>query len=1367
MRPKRSPRQTWLRRFGVVVFASFGAVSVFLVILTLGPGERLLKRLAEKYLSALLGQEVSIGYLETNLASRLEIADLAAYQVQDADRVHSLQIRSVRMDYELSDLIRRRVTIHSLNVDGLSLTIRKDSLGTYDFPFLERDEAGDTSAAEGSAFTVVLSGADLTDSRFLYLDESHPHIEALAMDINAEVSGDGNNRYIYRVGIDTVTTQYSDIAVGISDIELVGAWAPSRLQVHSVKMLLPNLSVVGQAEILQDGGPGSLSGRIHIMGDPGALVRRLVEQVADTTIAIGGQLDLALNLEGSMEEPRARCDLKIAGLDIENLHVPEVRVRASARPESIGIDELQVEIFGGQLVARAGILLDSLLSFEASVLMDGIDIRQVQQMVSPGSPLYDGRIKGRVTASGRARILESWAVSGDLAVEQPVYKRTPVPSVAIQLRYKNGDGDFELRQGKSIIAGKVAIKERSIDGRFIANIPELEPLVGMFIPDLAGRVELRGRVHGPLDSLLASVDIKSASIQYRNFPVDTIRGAVHYDVGVISLSDLRFAGSLAWVDTLAPPFGLRGLTGSLEYQGYVSGPLDSPSGDVRASSKGFQYGKTRLDQGNLWISLDNRRIDLKALEIRRDSLLVKATGSYRIASSAGEVAVEVYEMSSDIKDSTEMLGEDLYEFGERGDHGELAGKVVTHFDLSDESDIAALLVASSINLRSLYSIVTGDTAAAGTLNLTGHVSGPLRRPEARVVFNVSAPGYGPVSIDSLTGVVNVADSELRLERLKAHLGEKTYTVAATLALDASPSAGYTASEESAFKGWARGDDLDLRFLSPLLSRHAGVDGLMSYDLRWDGTLRAPRPEGMISLEGGGLRVKEGVPAVTDVNMAVVLMDSVLSVDRLMGNIKDTPFNVQARIVSRDWREFALDAKVSLAAYGQVTALGTLSPESLDLIARIDHLGLEVFEPLSSAVTRLLGTLTADIFLVGPVKAPRIRGTMVIRGLYLESPEFSPPLTDGVVKLRFQDTVVGIDSVFARVGEGSVLASGSLSHHNGQLSEISVVAKVSRLNFTRPKVFVALVESADLRYAGRENRYLLDGDVVMGESRFVMDFDPKSILPFARSVRKPEQELPAVLSETSFDVRLRDSKDLWVDNNVARIRSHAELNLVGSPSQPSATGRVSVEEGYVKFLDRKFEIARGTVDFVERDRLNPMIDLRAQSRVRAYKALQTTAYTVNLDIAGSLDEVRVDLTSDPPLDRSNILSLLTLGVTRDQLAGPDNGGPTTGEVLRVRAEELTGRVVSGYVTRSVADLMGLKDLSIEGNLFNPRGDQGAFLVASKDLYERVEVTYSTNIGHFNENRIRMDYRLSRRFSLQGETDQRGNAGIDLKYKVKFR
>jgi len=50
---------------------------------------------------------------------------------------------------------------------------------------------------------------------------------------------------------------------------------------------------------------------------------------------------------------------------------------------------------------------------------------------------------------------------------------------------------------------------------------------------------------------------------------------------------------------------------------------------------------------------------------------------------------------------------------------------------------------------------------------------------------------------------------------------------------------------------------------------------------------------------------------------------------------------------------------------------------------------------------------------------------------------------------------------------------------------------------------------------------------------------------------------------------------------------------------------------------------------------------------------------------------------------------------------------------------------------------------------------------------VEITYITSVGHMNEQRIRLDYILSKYFSLEGQTDQRGRSGLDLKYRLKFK
>ncbi len=232
---------------------------------------------------------------------------------------------------------------------------------------------------------------------------------------------------------------------------------------------------------------------------------------------------------------------------------------------------------------------------------------------------------------------------------------------------------------------------------------------------------------------------------------------------------------------------------------------------------------------------------------------------------------------------------------------------------------------------------------------------------------------------------------------------------------------------------------------------------------------------------------------------------------------------------------------------------------------------------------------------------------------------------------------------------------------------------------------------------------------------------------------------------------------------------AALSLIGQPARPNLTGRVTVLKGYVLFLDRKFNITRGMVEFTDPNRINPSVDLVATTTVKSYQAMEGTSYKINLLVLGSLEEAEVGLTSEPPLERTDIISLLTLGATRTQLTGSagDKESTTLRGVMLERAQQLSSQRVAGYISRNVGGFLGLDQVTIEGNLFRFDRSWGPELLASRKLAGKAEVTYRTNIGHLNERSVRLDYRFAERFSLQGETDHFGRSGLDFKYRLSFK
>ena len=57
--------------------------------------------------------------------------------------------------------------------------------------------------------------------------------------------------------------------------------------------------------------------------------------------------------------------------------------------------------------------------------------------------------------------------------------------------------------------------------------------------------------------------------------------------------------------------------------------------------------------------------------------------------------------------------------------------------------------------------------------------------------------------------------------------------------------------------------------------------------------------------------------------------------------------------------------------------------------------------------------------------------------------------------------------------------------------------------------------------------------------------------------------------------------------------------------------------------------------------------------------------------------------------------------------------------------------------------------------------------TKQLGKRTEMTYSTTVGYAAEGRVQLQYDLGHSVYVQTEHDAKGESGIDLNLKLRFR
>jgi autotransporter translocation and assembly factor TamB len=244
----------------------------------------------------------------------------------------------------------------------------------------------------------------------------------------------------------------------------------------------------------------------------------------------------------------------------------------------------------------------------------------------------------------------------------------------------------------------------------------------------------------------------------------------------------------------------------------------------------------------------------------------------------------------------------------------------------------------------------------------------------------------------------------------------------------------------------------------------------------------------------------------------------------------------------------------------------------------------------------------------------------------------------------------------------------------------------------------------------------------------------------------------------LDLRIHAPDGVFIDNNFAKAEMSADLRISGTAASPSLDGKIEVLSGEVTVGSRVFTITGGSVVFQNGERINPVLNLNAESRISSTDA----DYTVRVAVSGTAENPRVQFSSDEPsLSQNDVLSLVALGrTTREQ---PRDTGISVGNVLSLLPSEYTGPVRTLFrVDRFEVDPAYVRNTgSIE-----PR------VTIGKDLTDRITALASSSFGVDARNTMQLEYRVTGRISLLGTWEsasqsQAGAFGGDIKFRYEFR
>jgi translocation and assembly module TamB len=378
---------------------------------------------------------------------------------------------------------------------------------------------------------------------------------------------------------------------------------------------------------------------------------------------------------------------------------------------------------------------------------------------------------------------------------------------------------------------------------------------------------------------------------------------------------------------------------------------------------------------------------------------------------------------------------------------------------------------------------------------------------------------------------------------------------------------------------------------------------------------------------------------------------------------------------------------------------------------------------------------------GPLRQPQFSGSATINDGRVR--HFSVPNALDAINgtIRFDPGGIRLDDLSATLGGGRIQFGGRIGMDGYELGEIDVTARGEEMHLRIPEGIRSVVD-ADLSLRGNYLSPTLGGTVTVKSAMWNRRVDaPGSI--FDLMYRRPAAPAPAAGTveppptfPLKFDVQLLVPSTLRVENNLARLVANADLTLRGTYDRPVVVGHADIERGEVTFEGRRYRITRGTMDFTNPTRIEPFFDVEAETNVR----VPGQTYRVTVAFAGTSDQLRPTLSSDPPLPTADVLALLFSDVRRGtQDTAPELRARLTPnqaetDILKARATQVLAAPIASEVGKVVEETFGVDTFQLTPSLLDPTNLQGASrlnptarLTIGKRISDRVYLTFSRSLG----------------------------------------
>ena len=391
--------------------------------------------------------------------------------------------------------------------------------------------------------------------------------------------------------------------------------------------------------------------------------------------------------------------------------------------------------------------------------------------------------------------------------------------------------------------------------------------------------------------------------------------------------------------------------------------------------------------------------------------------------------------------------------------------------------------------------------------------------------------------------------------------------------------------------------------------------------------------------------------------------------------------------------------------------------------------------------------------------PQVALTIAVEAPVMPLPGFAYALTDFTLAAKYLNDKLTVTALGGKLGGGNVGGSGEVGLGAAGIATMDMRFEAKDMILS-PMERMRAQADATIRILKDRTHFVTEGEILF--KRFTWRREIYEEFAFSSEAGTAEETGPSFFDGMSLNVRLRADENMAIENSLGKFAGRFNLTATGGFDSPVLLGDIDLESGDFYFQDRSFRVISGRLSFVDPVNTEPILDFRGETYVKDYR--------VTLTMSGPVSRLKPEFTSSPPLSSDEILSLLALGESFRRTYYSYSGDRSTA----MNTASLLTYQIADQARKRTGGLFSIDRLRIDPYIPETApGGIAARITVGKKISRSLILIYSTILANssvkatIDEDPIfRMEWDISKKFSLVGGRDDRGKLSFDVKFRKRF-